>query len=118
MSFHSCIHYSHLVMTTLKLTLSKAPFGVMVTGEKKIEYRRASKWIESRLFDKNQVQRHYDYVEFTNGYGADKPWFRVTFLGVTVSDTINVTFSNGLRVNTNEKTYCIQLGEVVEKRFC
>lgn len=105
-------------MATLKLTLSKAPFEVMVTGEKQIEYRRTSKWIESRLFDKKQVLRPYEYVEFTNGYGADKPWFRAKFMGVTVSDTINVTFTNGLCVNTNEKTYCIQLGEVVEKRFC
>jgi hypothetical protein len=110
--------YHHLFMATLKLTLSKSPFAVMVTGEKQTEYRRASKWIESRLYDKNQVQRHYDFVEFTNGYGADKPWFRARYMGTTVSDTVNVTFSNGLRVNTTEKTYCIQLGEVVEKRFC
>ena len=105
-------------MATLKLTLSKAPFEVMVTGEKQIEYRRVSKWIESRLFDKKQVLRPYEYVEFTNGYGADKPWFRVKFNGLVISDTIDVTFSNGLRVTTSEKTYCIQLGDITEKRFC
>lgn len=104
-------------MATLKLTLSKAPFDVMATGEKRMEYRRVSKWIESRLFDKQLRLRPYAFVEFTNGYGADKPWFRATFQGVTAVDQVDVVFSNGLRVHANEKTYCIQLGEIVATRY-
>lgn len=100
-------------MTTLRLTLSKAPFEVMATGEKKIEYRRQSAWIESRLFDKKHQVRSYQYVEFVNGYGADKPRFTAEFKGVYMADQVNETFSNGLRVVCTEPTYCIQLGNIV-----
>jgi hypothetical protein len=100
-------------MSTLKLTLSKIPFDVMITGEKKTEYRRASKWIESRLYDKYRNLRNYMYVEFTNGYGKDKPRFTCEFKGVTVSDRVDELYSNGLHVDTHEKTYCIHLGERV-----
>ena len=103
-------------MTTLKLTLSKQPFAVMKTGEKHIEYRRQSKWIESRLFTKDKQVRSYAFVEFTNGYGADKPWFKAEFKGFTLESQIDVRFSNGLHVLSNEPTYCIQLGEVIESR--
>ena len=47
---------------TLKLTLKKMPFEVMVTGEKKIEFRCPSKWIESRLFDKENSKRNYKFI--------------------------------------------------------
>ena len=100
-------------MATLKLTLSKEPFDVMKTGEKQIEYRRKSRWIESRLYNKNGTLREYDYVEFVNGYGKDKPRFTAEFKGFVVENYINATYSNGLHVCIYEPTYCIQLGNVV-----
>ena len=38
-------------MKVLRLTLKKKAFDVMVTGEKQEEFRKYSKWIESRLFN-------------------------------------------------------------------
>lgn len=68
-------------MRILKLTLKKAPFEVMVTGEKKSEYRTNSKWMYSRIYHPMGMPKQYDYVEFTNGYGKDKPKFLVEFKG-------------------------------------
>ena len=50
-------------MSTLKLSINKKAFDVMVTGEKTEEFRDESKWIMSRL------KKDYDFVQFTNGYG-------------------------------------------------
>ena len=101
-------------MTTLKLTLSKKPYEVMVTGEKTEEYRRKSKWIESRLFDKKGNLRHYDFVQFTNGYGKDSPRFLCQYKGFSLLENIHETFSNGLTLSISEPTYVIHLGNIVQ----
>lgn len=101
-------------MTTLRLTLSKKPFEVMVTGEKNIEYRRVSQWIVSRLFDKQGKPREYDTIEFVNGYGKDRPRFTVVYKGFTLLDSVDETFSNGLSVIVNEPVYAVYCGEIVE----
>ena len=44
---------------TLYLTLKKPQFKVTLSGEKKIEYRRHSEWISSRLTNKK-----YENVKF------------------------------------------------------
>ena len=95
---------------TLKLTLSKKPFEVMITGEKPIEYRRQSQWMKSRLFDKHGNPREYSYIEFVNGYGKDRPRFTVEFKGVAVVERVYQTFSNGLTVDIKEPVYMIRLG--------
>jgi hypothetical protein len=59
---------------TLFLTLNKKAFDIMVTGEKKIEYRDPSPWILSRL------SKDYDFVKFVNGYGDDRPYFIAKYL--------------------------------------
>jgi len=60
-------------MNILHLSIKKEPFEVMVTGEKDIEVRKISTWIDSRLFNKNGSKKHYDLVKFTNGYGKSRP---------------------------------------------
>ena len=62
------------------MSLKKPPFEVMVTGEKKVEIRLVTPWMTSRLVDiKTGKDKTYDLVEFTNGYGDDKPKFTVPF---------------------------------------
>ncbi len=101
-------------MKTLLLTLSKKPFEVMVTGEKKNEYRRNSEWILSRLFNKDGTKRDYDRVKFVNGYGSDKPYFIAEFKGFSPVVPATHTYSNGLVVETNAGDWDIQLGDIVE----
>jgi hypothetical protein len=102
----------------LKLTLELKPFQVMITGEKKEEYRQVSKWIESRLIDsKTKKDRQYDFVHFVNGYGAHRPNFTAQYKGYTLeNDGVQASYSNGLKVDTRgQPTYIIFLGDVVEK---
>ena len=111
----------------LKLTVSKKPFEVMVTGEKKVEYRSDSAWIKSRLYSKRTYSNHpghsgtewtprkYDFVKITNGYKKTSPYLIAVFVGFkTLSIDMARTYSNGLVVNIKDYRYGIQLGEIVE----
>ena len=108
-------------MQVLKLSLKKAPFDVMVTGEKKVEFREQSAYIKSRFVDsKTGKDKEYDFVEFTNGYGYDKPRFTVTFKGYKlVKEGVHKTYSNGLEVDTRgQATYVISLGDDIVRTNC
>lgn len=92
----------------LKLTLKKLPFEVMEKGEKTMEFRKPSKWIESRLFDKQGNPRVYDFVEFTNGYGRNRPRFVAQYkyiIKTQIQETFR--FSNGLQVTVEPGDYII-----------
>jgi hypothetical protein len=107
-------------MKTLHLTLSKKPFEVMVTGEKKEEFRKGSDWIVSRLFSDwgNGVQKEYDVIKFVNGYGSDKPYFICKYDGFVecYMDVAKATYSNGLVVEGMGKgDFVILCGEIIEK---
>lgn len=83
----------------LLLTLSKKPFEVMITGEKRDEYRRETDWILSRLCDKESKDKDYTHVKFVNGYGHDKPYFIAEFKGWSFEcEDKLLTYSNGLAV--------------------
>lgn len=112
----------------LHLTLSKAPFEVMVTGEKKQEFRKPSKWIESRLVHKyferllneNRLvtSKEYDLVKFTNGYGAHRPYFIAEYKFFKrhspFFEEFKKVYSNGLEVHIESGDYIIHLGEILE----
>jgi hypothetical protein len=98
------------MQNTLYLTLKKPQFEVTLSGEKRIEYRRSSQWITSRLLSKN-----YDLIRFVNGYGKDKPYFIVEFKGYEIMKKHeHHLFSNGLEVEVKIGHYAITLGKVVE----
>ena len=94
-------------MTTLKLSINKKAFDVMVTGEKCEEFRDESKWILSRL------KKSYDYIQFTNGYGNERPVFIAEYLGHSVAN-VDKVYSNGLVVK-GEKIV-LRFGKIIEKR--
>jgi hypothetical protein len=97
-------------MKILHLTLKKLPFDVMVTGEKIIEFRKPSKWIISRL------QKQYDVIKFTNGYGKDKPYFIAKYAGYGMERVgRSFKYSNGLTVYSGIETVKIYIGEIIEK---
>jgi len=64
--------------------------GGVRNGDKKLYWTR-------RLFERGS-ERKYDDVIFRNGYGKDRPWMRVEFLGVRV----------------DERRYAILLGDILE----
>ncbi len=94
-------------MTTLKLSINKKAFDVMVTGEKFEEFRDESKWILSRL------KKPYEFIQFTNGYGDERPVFIAKYLEYALADVDRV-YSNGLKVKG--KKIVITFGEITEKR--
>ncbi len=98
----------------MTLTLKAQPYEVMVTGEKKEEFRLQSKWIESRLIDSaTGKDKQYDRVKFVNGYGKHRPSFTVSFKGYKLeANGVHKKYSNGLEVDSRgSPTYTIFLGD-------
>jgi hypothetical protein len=102
------------LLKILHLTLKKAPFDVMVTGEKQVEFREKSKWILLRLFNPDGSKRHYDAVKFTNGYGKKRPYFIAKYLGFETIFGADVVYSNGFRLEIHGESWMISLGEIIE----
>ncbi|MDC1114076.1 hypothetical protein OAS65_01695 [Methylophilaceae bacterium] len=94
----------------LFLVLKKLPFEATLSGDKKIEYRRKSDWIKSRLIDKN-----YNYVKFTHGYGNDKPFIILEYKGWSLAEKQKKIFSNGLIVDVARGDYEIYLGKIIDR---
>ena len=89
----------------------------MVTGEKQEEFRKNSDWIRSRLFDKEDNEKEYDYIKFVNGYGADKPYFICKYEGFMecYMDAAKRKYSNGLSITGIGKgDFIIYCGAIVE----
>ena len=102
----------------LHLSLKKEPFEVMVTGEKVIEFRIVSKWITSRLENKDGSPKEYDVIKFTNGYGKNRPSFVCIYEGFQVHTEEDklIKFSNGLKVLVKFGMYKIYCGNIGIKR--
>jgi hypothetical protein len=106
-------------MKVLHLTLKRQPFEVMVSGEKKTEFREPSKWIMSRLFDKEGKKKPYFAVCFKNGYSKDAPQFTALFEGSQLwgASSQILKYSNGLEVLViNNKTICINIGKIISTK--
>ena len=86
-------------------TLKKPQFEVTLSGEKKIEYRRFSRWISSRL-----INKEYSAVKFVSGYGNDKPYFVAKYSGFKKIDKNEEhCFSNGLVVQVKTGDFAIKI---------
>jgi len=99
----------------LRLTLSAEPFAVMITGEKSFEYRKPTKWMIARVFDKQGKPKVFDYVLFVNGYGDDLPFFITSYGGQTVSveNVFDLKFSTGFKMDINKSDLILYLPQVV-----
>ncbi len=70
-------------MKVLHLTLKKKWFDMILSGEKKEEYRDYSDyWLKrlSNFFDEDVLIakfKHFDIIRFRNGYAADAPAFDI-----------------------------------------
>ncbi len=93
-------------MKTLKLTLKKKWFDMILSGEKKEEYRDVKPYFNSRLSlipnsyfkgwanesmadyytkDDDNFVYDYDAIEFTNGYNPKSPKITIEFKSIRVS---------------------------------
>ena len=103
-------------MRTLTLTLSKQPFDVMVTGEKKKEFREQKPWVMNRLIDLDGNHKIYDVVKYINGYGHDRPYFIAVYHGFNLASSKEThTYSNGLKVEQVPGDVIINHGVIIER---
>tara|TARA_R110001592_G_scaffold138333_4_gene357245 strand:- start:3497 stop:3766 length:270 start_codon:yes stop_codon:yes gene_type:complete len=86
-------------MKTLHLNLYRKYFDAILKGEKTIEYREVTPYWSKRL-----EGRHYDVIQFRNGYAKVAPIMIVEFRGMGI-----VTFQT-------TSTYAIQLGKILESK--
>ena len=90
-------------MRVLHLTLKKKWFDMILSGEKKEEYREMKPYWHRRFLTKD-----YDAILFRNGYGKDSPRFTIELHKIT----------SGLGIiewGAPEKTpvYILNLGEII-----
>ncbi len=95
-------------MNTLHLTLKKVWFDLMVSGEKRFEYRKPSDWITIRL------AKDCDVIKFVNGYGNDKPYFVCEYNGYEVSEKDDVVSYDDSTIEVEQGDYIIHLGKILE----
>ena len=84
-------------MKILHLNLYRKYFDQILKGEKTIEYREVTPYWSKRL-----EGRHYDVIQFRNGYAKIAPVMIVEFKGMGI-----VTFQT-------TPTYAIELGKILE----
>jgi hypothetical protein len=102
-------------MKILYLAVTKKPFEVMITGEKPFEIRTKSKWIISRLYDKDGNKKHYDAIKFVNGYGKKKSYFIAKYTDFETISQMDEVFSNGLELKFDDERFIINFGDIIEK---
>ena len=108
-------------MKTLNLTLKKKWFDMILSGEKKEEYRDIKPYWEHRLLnfdlDKNRPfvfcdnEIPYDVIEFRNGYGKNVPTMIVKYEGVTIGNT-----RDGWADNYQTGVFVLKLGKIIETK--
>jgi len=98
-------------MKILHLTLKKKWFDQILAGTKKIEYREIKPYWTKRLFDKDGKPKHYDIIEFRNGYSKEARKMQVEFNEVRTSRLKE----DVLGWNKGMNVYGIILGEVLER---
>ena len=97
----------------LFLTVKRAYFDVMVTGEKSVEFRKKTRYWDLRLTHEDGSFREFDYVLFQRGFCEPLRRFRVPWVGTTIVTEHTQEWSNGAKVAfTGEEFYAISLGPV------
>lgn len=99
-------------METLHLTLKKEWFDMILSNEKKEEYRECKPHYHSRLRTKGTyLLKRFDVVEFRNGYAKDAPTIIVEFIKTRIGFGLTQWGAKA-----GETYYCIELGRILETK--
>ena len=90
-------------MKYLQLTLKKKWFDLILSGEKKEEYREIKPYWEKRLIGKK-----YDRIIFRNGYGSYAPQFTIELKSITPS-----TGKSEWGAEEGKQYFVLSLGEII-----
>ena len=99
----------------LVLPVCKVWFDLMETGEKTSEFRKPTKFIKDRLYNKDGSTKHYDYILINNGYGYHLPYFIAKYEGFGTGYNNQYTFSDDSNISVLPEDYNIFLGEIIYK---
>lgn len=89
-------------MKSLHLILYRKWFIQIFKGEKKEEYRDKTDFWKKQLFNEDGKPKHYDVINFRNGYRKDALEMKVECLGI----------------EEREEKYVILLGNVLDSKRC
>lgn len=89
----------------LKLVLKGKWFNMILSGEKKEEYRELKPFWEKRLKEKE-----FDRVVFYHGYRSDRPYMVLECLGIEAGSG-----KENWGANPGQKYYVIKLGNILSK---
>ena len=95
---------AHCSIRLLHLTLKKKWFDMILSGEKKEEYREMKPYWIARL-----PASDYTHVKFRNGYAKNAPWMIIKL--TSISDGYG---NPGLGAPKNEHCYILRLGKIVK----
>jgi len=100
----------------LNLTLKKKWFDMILSGEKKEEYREIKWYWKKRLVNWSRlvpytVYKDYETITFKNGYHKDAPTMVVEFKGINEGKAVP-EWSDSWEDNV----YVIKLGEIISTK--
>ncbi len=96
---------------TLRLTLKKQWYDMILSGEKKEEYREIKPYWDKRFTPEKMAD--VDRILFVNGYASDAPRFTIEFLGIRVGKP-NPKWSYG-QLGLEKDFYILSLGNVIKE---
>jgi hypothetical protein len=94
-------------MNILHLTLKKKWFDMILSGEKKEEYREIKKYWSDRFYGVN----NYSLVCFTNGYGNHRPSLTIELNDICVGQG-NTEWG----APNDQDVFILELGLIISKR--
>lgn len=105
---------TEILPAVLRLTLKKKWFDMIAAGIKKEEYRECKPYWFNRLIEGAPCEpkmKHFDYVEFRNGYKKYAPLLLVECNGITIGDAVPEWSDNW-----QGRCFVIRLGKIVLSR--
>ena len=93
----------------LHLTLKKKWFDMILSGEKKEEYRDVKQYWIDRL----KLSKQYDVIKFKNGYSKNARQMVVEFKGCEIGSAVH-EWSDGWQ----GQVFIIKLGNILETTNC
>lgn len=100
----------------LRLTISREPMELILSGEKHEDYREDKPKLTQLMFTKDGVPKHFDYIEFRNGYEADSPRIIVEYKGYYKTSFVEKEYSNGF-IASFRNVVVLKLGKVVHTKY-
>ena|SRR5680860_1243892 len=101
-------------MKTLHLVLKKKWFDMILSGEKKEEYRTLSQYWNLRLGMDDRIEypettHNFDTITFSHGYAKDRPQFVIELERIEIKEG-----NTNWGAEPGTKYFVLKLGKIIE----